>query len=440
MKIALLSLLGTVWLASCVSAGYTHLADRDGYYFEDRPRLGHFGQEPWVYLYEAYAAAFVKPLYPDLARDNYLNFVPEGHRCENYLRQFVNNEYKVKGVEEFVLLDACLGYAFESTYQEQDGTVEAMKTFTGDETLKSLYENTKVREVSKEAQECIGGLLFTGIQIKKQYPDVVCNVHMLESFVNFAECAGSLTPDLREGDSYVKYIMTMVRERGQECFNTEITQINEAVREEYRKPVQRLVNKFSSPFDSIRKQAHERIWDDSIKTLLRAVQGTRKEINLRQVANIIRGIAIGGDIGEAYEQRFLKNMATYAKYIYDHSKDVPNDPDGSGRYLALIDGMCRKFRTQDTEHYYDFFTPFYMMIRMTRHEDVFGITEDEFVKNVLTHAHESAPTYLSVSACNILTFTKGQFTFSRQNKPNGYEVFWVPNRSEMIKWPVSRYY
>lgn len=443
MKVALLALIGAVWLATCAS-GYDRLHQRDGYYFEDRPRLGHFGKEPWLYLYEAYAAAFVKPLYPDMDSDNYLNFVPEGHRCENFLKWFVNNQYKVRGAEQVVLLDACLGYAFESTYQEQDGTVELMKKFTSDEKLGQLYNQTKVCDLPKEAQECVGGFLFASIRIKKQYPNVICNVHMLENFVNFADCAGALTPEVRENDSYVNFILNMVRERGHECFSIEIQAINGAVREEYNRNMQRTVNKIRGPFNSLRKQAHSRIWDSSIRTLLKAVHGTSKEINLRQVANIIRGIQTGGEIGERYEKRFLQNIANYATSVLNTKNlkdaDLNNDPDGSARYLALIDNLCKKFRSHDTEHYYDYFTPFYIMIRMTRYEDIFAISEDDFIRHVLTHARETAPTYMSVSACNILTFTRGQFTRSNQNMPNGYEVFWVPNKAEMIKWPVARYY
>lgn len=202
--------------------------------------------------------------------------------------------------------------------------------------------------------------------------------------------------------------------------------------------MQRVETNLGSLVSSLTRQRKARMWPKQITEVLRAVQGTNKEVNLRTVNEIIRGV---GQKAPQIIDRLTSNLAKYADEKVSLSKDqLARDPSGVFGYDALLDKMCNFFRTSDNEKYYDFTTPFVRMVRMLKYEEVFGITQTDFVTKVLTQSYETAPLYLSVSSCNLLSFTEGAFNQLPQNSPKHYVVKFKKDTSDMVQWPDAGFY
>lgn len=441
----LISVIVCLELANELSAD--KLAEKEGYYYEQRRRLGHFKDVPFIDLYKSWAAVFKLPNFPDLPQDNYRFYSPAGDECMTFLRTFRINEYTLRDIEELVVLDACLGYLYESEYKDSDSEKsvdlqESLNGFLEDEKLKQLYDNTRIDQGTPESKECLGNLLLNSIQAKSQFPGIVCNNDWLELFNRFAECQRKdVPPEFRDEDSYGVILYELVKRRGLECFNNEIHALNSAVRSKYIKSMfETHGNSLRSRFSPIRSQAKARIWPKKITELLAAFQGTTKEINLTEINGIIRGVK---EDNRNFKQRLLNNMATYAvRTIAPKNKDKRNhdDPTGERRYKDLIDRLCNFFRIPDHHKSDDFSTPFVRMVRMLEYPEIFEIDEDYFTKKVLRHGYETAPLYLSVSSCNILAFTEAVFETKPQNGPLVYKVAFKADTSSMVKWPDAGFY
>jgi len=447
MKLFLVALVGCVCLAG-VQAG--SIRDLEGFLFENRPRLGHFKDQPFIELYKTYAAAFVKPNHPERSNDDFRNYLPSADECVVFLRQFRINTYVVRDIDEFVVLDACLGYLFDDEgirYHEDDSELsqhvkDSLPELIADAKLKELYTNTKLDTYSEKAKDCLGELLFDGIRARKQFSDVVCNNHWIEVLTGFAECQSEFPEEARKTDSYMSAIYDLVRERGNKCFHEEITALNRAIRSNYaNNPFERVEHVIKSPWSKLHKQSSERIWPKVVTELLSTVQGitSKSQINLREVGNFIRGIGLNDP---RIKQKFLENLAKKANEYVKPKKDkaTSRDPSGAIRYTGMVDNLCNFFRSSDAPGYYDYSTPFKRMVRILKYPEIFEIDEKYFVEKVLTRSYESAPLYLCVSSCNLLTFTEGAFVSRPQNGQYIYQVAFRPDTSEMVQWPYVDYY
>lgn len=446
MKIFLLTVLAAcIYLATGpTDAG---LAEQEGHYFEQRPRLGHFKEVPFIDLYKHYAAAFKQPLFPETPQENNIFYLPSGDECMVFFRKFRIDRYVLSDIDELIVLDACLGYLYESTYHESDSEASenvrsSLEGFITDSKLRELYDGTKINELSAEAKECVGNLLLQAVQAKAQFSQVVCNNEWLNLFNEFAECQRKDVPsDFRQFDAYGVIIYDLVKSRANECFHNEINALNIAIRTKYvNNPFERVENILKSPFSSIRSQAKTRIWPKKITELLSAFQGTTKEINLREINGIIRGV---GEDHPNFKQRLLNNMAKYADYVIApklNSKSTRRDPTGEARYKHLVDKLCNFFRQSDTQGFYDYSTPFVRMVKMLHYPEIFDISQDYFTERVLRHSFESGPLYLSVSSCNILTFTEAAFERKPQNGKLHYKVAFKPDLTDMVQWPDAGFY
>lgn len=446
MKLIILAaVVASLYLAIESASG--NLMEKEGYYYEARPRLGHFKVVPFIDLYKSWAAVFKLPNFPDLPQDNYRFYSPSGEECMTFFRDFRINEYTLRDIEELVVLDACLGYLYESKFKEEDSEKskdlqDNLQGFIDDEKLKAIYDKTNIDKGTPESMECLGNLFLNAIQAKSQFTGVVCNKEWLELFNRFAECQRHSVPrEFRDTDSYGTILYELVRRRAKDCFHNEIHALNVAVRSKYVKNLFELTeNSFKARFSLIRGQAKTRMWPKKITTLLAAFQGTTKEINLREITGIIRGIK---ENHTNFKQRLLDNMARYADYaVAPKLKDKrnPADPTGEKRYKALIDKLCNFFRQGDTTNFYDFSTSFVRMVKMLEYPEIFDISEDYFTGKVLRHSQETAPLYLSVSSCNILTFTEAAFDRQPQNGPLHYKVAFRPDITDMVKWPDAGFY
>lgn len=430
---------------ACMALGANAVDKRTdpGYFFNMDERLGHFANEPFTDLYKAYAVAFVRPK-TDLEGDNMRNFAPSGEECMTYLTEFRMNDYVVEDLDKFIVLDACLGYIFESENHEYDSSKSAhvasnLPVFQQDPKLKEIYNETAIDKFKHEAKVCIGTLLLDVVRVKQQFSDMTCNNHWIQVFNNFGACHNSIDEDLRLDDSYLKILYELLKRRGVECFHAEIHHMNVAIRDKY------LTNSFHDFFykhsrDSLKNQQHDRYWPKQIKTLLSAVQGTKKEIILRQVANILRGITVKHP---NFTRTFLRNIATFAnEYMKpkENSKEHKADPQGIERYRSMIDNVCEFFRDTNYPGYYNYAKALVRMVTMLKYPEIYGITTKYFITQVLTKSWESGAVYLATSSCNILSFTVGMFSKSNSNSQLEYKVDFVPNTSGMILWPDAGYY
>lgn len=429
------------------------LKQRAGYFYDHRPRLGHFKVQPYTDLYNHYAEANVRHMYSDKERpeDSFENYLPSGDECVIFFRKFRVDKYTVRDFDELVVLDACLGYLYESQkYHEEDmekskALRDDLQHLIDDRELERLYRDTQIDQFEKlEPKECIGNLLTGTIQAKHQYKAVACNSDFIQLYIQFAECHDTIPNwrELKETDSYLNVIYDLLKRRGLECFDYEIESLNAAVRGNYvNNPFRHFKNKASSvfPWKKLAEQRGDRLWPEPITKLLDAVQGGNGlKINIRYVHQLIRGVSQNDP---KLRRVFLDNMSAYAtKRIKTSNEIVPGDQYGHQRYADLVDRLCNYFRSSNADGYVDFATPFIRMIRMLNHEDVFGIGLDYFIGNVFARSYETAPLYMSVSSCNLLTFTIGQLDQAPQNRNKRFIVEFKPDTSQMIQWPDAGYY
>lgn len=447
MKLFLATLVLCAYLAASVEAGKTK--DAPGHFNDIRKRLGHMKDDKlFLDLYKTYAAAFVLPEHKDRGNDDYRNYLPSGDECMVWFRKFRLDEYILRDLDEFVVLDACLGYLYESGHHEEDlkesvTLRENLQSWIDDPKLREMYEGTKIDSLSNDSKKCVARMLLSSIEAKRQFKDVVCNHHWINLFNTFAACQGEMLP-MKDSDSYLKMLYELVHRRGNECFSWEIYTLNKAIREEYiNNPFSVAVNKVSY-WSEARKQQGQRYYPTRLAEILRAVQGTDGQINIREVANIVRGVGLD-DID--FKQRLLRNMAKYAdetikpnSFHLHRANKGADDPTGIQRYDRLVDNMCNLFRATDSKNFYDFVSPFVRMVTMLKYPEIFSISRTDFIEKVLAHSFETGALYLTVSSCNILSVTEGQFIRQPQNKELHYKVDFKKNTSDMVRWPDVGYY
>lgn len=449
MKFFLASVVALVYIASVSADSDIARGTPEGHQSDLRKRLGHFKDDrTFLDLYKVYATAFVLPNHPGRDNDDYRNYLPSGDECMVFFRKFRIDDYVLRDLDDFVVLDACLGYLFESTYHEVDMAQSStlrdnLDDYKNDQTLINLYQGTKIEQMEQGSKRCVANLLVNAIQAKKQWPDKVCNNHWIDLFNRFAACQSPMLAD-KDNDSYLKILYELVRARANECFDNEINALNVATYKEYaNNPFSIMVNKVSY-WDTLRKQQGTRYYPTKLATILKAIQGTTSQINIREVANIVRGIGLREEV---FKNRLLNNMAKFADatinpggfHIHKSSKGK-DDPTGVQRYDAMVDDMCNFFRPSNSENFYDFVTPFVRMVTMLKYPEIFGISKDDFVRKVLTEGFETAALYLAVSGCNILTFTEGQFIRQPQHKSPSYKVVFKQKLDKMVQWPDVGYY
>lgn len=397
-------------------------------------------------LYRDYSAAFIAPIMK-LDHQDYRVYVPSGEQCIENLREFVAREYKVKQVEDFVKVDACLGYIFTSEYLDEDKEqfphiANHLQTYTENEELQRIFKATKVDDFSENSKECVGNLLHRAIRARDQFKGVQCNNHWLLIFNAFAECQKEIF-DQRESDAYLRIIYEVVVRRAHECFDHEVKLINEAADKYYLVWKNMIKNSIAKKFgNKLRGMAAQRRWPDPIFKLLAFVQNNDEQVSLRVVAGLVKGI--NDERFPGFRETFLKNLSEGATKKLAPKKgsksSLHNDPDQSVMYRNLIDGMCQFFRKSDNERNYDFSTPIVRMVRMVSYEPVFGISVDYLVDKILRHATSSAAIYLAGSACNVMAFTEARLVTNIANAAPRYEVTFVPDTSEMVLWPDAGYY
>lgn len=447
MKVLLIALIACLWVA-------VEAVDKKtdpGYFFNNDERLGHFSHEPYIDLYKAYAVAFVLPNFPGRNPDDPRNYVPSGDECMTFLEKFNVDEYTLRDLDEFVVLDACLGYIFESENRDYDSehsdrVASNLQVFQDDPRLQEIYKATKINEYSNEAQLCVGTLLLDVIRVKHQFPDVTCNNHWIKVFTNFGACVHALpeedqfSVEKRESDVYLKILYDLLKVRGLQCFHYEIHAMNMAIRGEYlNSPFKNIAYAISR--DSLKNQQTERYYPDPLREILAAIQGPwTKKINLREVSNILRGTAIGH---QNFKAKFLSNIGAYATAKIkpvEGSKAHKADPDGQGRYIDLVNKVCLFFRSTTKKDYYNYAQAFVRLVSMLKYPEIFEITTKYFVTKILNKSWESGAVYLSASGCNILTFTTGVLSTPISNKELQYKVAFKKNTQGMILWPDAGYY
>lgn len=420
-----------------------------GLFFSNDERLGHFAKEPYVDLYKAYAVAFVMPHFPGREPEDPRNYLPSGDECMTFLEKFYNQGKKLHNLDELVVLDACLGYIFESENRDHDKSVSDrvatnLEVFQQDSDLQRIYQTTTINSYSEDAQVCIGTLLLDVIRVKYQFSDVACDNHWIKVFTNFGACIHALpeedqlTQEKREADSYLQILFELLKTRGLECFHYEIHAMNMAVRGHYLNSPFKNMARSLGPFASKQDQHY---WPDSLKEILRAIQGPQTtKINLREVSNILRGTAIG-QIN--FTKKFLKNMSVYADAKIkpkENSKSHAADPTGIDRYTNLVNQICLLFRSTTKKNYYNYAQALIRLVNMLKYPEIFEITTKYFVTKILNKSWDSGAVYLSTSACNILTFTSGVLSTPLPSSELHYNVSFKPNTSGMILWPDAGYY
>lgn len=408
------------------------------------PRLGHFKYRPYIDLYKSYAAAFVLPLHSDRPKDDYRNYMPSGAECMVFLNHFRINNYQLEGLDKLVLLDGCLGYLFagnERQIEEDKKSSEKVKTmreqFCEDQKLRDMYDGAKVNELGEDAKHCVADLLFNSILAKRDYPDVACNNHIIQLYIQFAECQnGTISEEEKSSGTYLKTIYSMVKENARLCLIHEADHIQNAVRTLYARGMKHEVYSLLGKLGSrLYKQASKRMWPMSMVRLLAAAQNTTTEVNQREIHGIVRGIV---KEDQTYKKRFLANMAQYAD---QEAIRIKTDPTGQLAYERLVDRLCRKFRSADHESLYDFATPYIRLVQMLNHKDVFGIEEQDMVDKLLRLATDPGAIYLSVQLCNILTYTEGAYKVGGPPRiKKHYEVRFKGDTTGMVVWPDLGYY
>lgn len=434
------AILGLVALTSFALVSAENFYEQPGYEFRMEERLGHFASAPFTDLYKQYAVA-TQPteLVGDRPADDYRNYRPSADVCRNFFATFQGQSYSLNDLDELIVLDACLGYVVDGVFENDKDASEANKDYfrSLDSQATKLYD-TNVDSFGNAEKSCLADLLLNVVLAKKEFPEVECNNHMLQMYIQFAECqAATPLSSHRDDDTYVSNVYRLVRERVNRCVDVEVEHINQAVRRKFGKEWYKRAS-LTVARSVQKKQQLQRKWPTPVVTLLAAVQNTQDEVNLRQVHQLLTHAQQNDEI---LKEHFLKNMAAFANKRIKPKKGSSSsgtDPRGVQRYKELIDKTCNVFRSSDSEKDYDFATPIIRMVELLNHVEIFGVARDDFVRKLVTHTYEAAPLYLSVSACNMLTFTEGTYDPTSKGSPV-YEVHFVPNTKKMVVWPKASY-
>jgi len=419
--------------------------EKPGYKLNYSPRLGHFAERPFVNLYKNYAFAFNREKSEKGDLDDLENFRPTAADCLLFFTEFKAGNYELKDLEFMVPLDACLGYIYDTDFENDKDvdaeTIKHLKAIKKMEYYENLYK-TRIEELSPADKTCVGDLLLKSIQAKVQFPDTDCNNHYLQLYIQFAECQNTTAhPEselfsLKDDDNYVKMVYDLVKSRTKECYAEEIDHLNMQMRDDkYHEWSTYKIWKSTAE-----KQAKRRNWSKPVYELLLAVENKTldHEISVRDAGQITFAFGRGDEI---YQNKLLEHIAYYAtkkikprKTNKSHKKTHPafGDAKGESRYVRAIDKLCKTFRSSDREQEYDFATSLIRVVQLLEYPSVLGITEDEFLQTMLVESEENGALYVCVSACNILSFTFGTLDETKLN----YIVTMKPDTSGLPAWPV----
>lgn len=443
MKLVLVCLFISLSLAM-VQAGKSV---KTPHFISMRPPLGHFRVPPYHELYKQYVAAFLMEYHQDTPLEDSVNYVASAIECVNFFTQFRINNYTLNTkLEDFALLDACLGYLYESTYHEVDKEedVQVRENLDGliaDPRLNEIYNGTKIEVLPDEQKDCVLDMLYNSILGAYQFKHEVCNADIIQSLVQFASCQQTISEEDRRNDSYLKMLFEMVKKRGVECFHNEVARLNRAFKTKYdNNPYYEVKNKLSSKFKKLHFLTKQREWPVSVGKIFFIIQQNPKQLNTRLVSNVIRGVTLNEG---HYRRMFFETLTNHTNKYYKRWSGTElrkTDTTGTKLYERMVDKLCQYFRSSDNPNYFDFAGSFIRLNRLISYPKVLGVTPDDFIDKVLKNSFGSGPMYLCCSYCNLLSFTQGAYATTTSPAKPKFVVNFKPDLSEMVTWPVLGYY
>lgn len=435
-----------------VGRSHKTIYEKEAYKYQMRERLGHFRLPPFVEVYKHYSFAFNKDKYPKGDVDDYRNFLVTADQCRVFFAKFVARKFTLPNLEQMVVLDGCLGYVmdekefFTNDPESSDECKRQLATYRNMPKLQELYKSD-IDSLGAAERTCIADLLFSSITARLQYPKVKCNNHMLQMYIQFAECQSDLVElhKRKQTDPYVKLVYDLVKEIVQGCFAAEIKHLNNRMKFDSSKQLSyKLMPGIIS--SAAHNKGKDRNWSKPVVEVFLAIQGLKpkQEISLREATKLVSGVNREDEL--SYD-RLLENVGKYATEKLkprNNGDEELNDfgidnYQGEGKYTELIDNLCKHFRSTDRADKYDYALSLVRIVRLLKYEDVFGISEIQMIRDVVMYANESSAVYICVAACNLLTFTQG---YLEEVSPTGqyqYKVTWKADLGRMIKWPQPSY-
>lgn len=433
-------------------------------FFEKRIKMGHLSQvKPHLNdLYQKYFKIFLEPHYTDrygrqLEPDDWRTYSPENSICVDYLKVFIAMGYRLRHIEELVLLDSCLGYlyddhSFKWSDQKDDDIMKTINALIRHQQLKIIYEGTRIHLVADvSATKCVRSLMVDSFSLSERHITVDTEgSKWIRVFNNYADCRQGLGDPIK--DTYMSLLDQVVRDLGKKSFNTQIKVLNDEVEKWYQNEAGSSITGFIKDAlgcvssKSVSAQSECRHWPKKMMAVLQVVQSgaLSTKVDLIHLQNMAAHFKEGF---RAEREKFTENLARYINSIANFKQILSDgqsrrDPEGNGHYQNMIDNLCMPFRSLDTKDknygkYFDFNRLIMQLLIMVVNKDFFQISEEAFTHNVQERGQLVAPLYLATYWCRYMALTIG--TIHKRYGKKFYEAKIADNAEFYMQiWPVAK--
>lgn len=463
------AVVGSVVLISLIAGS---VAGGLGGFFEPRPKMGHLATtKSLTELYRVYFRLFIEPTMTakqlgqqsPLHDDDWRVYSPQNDQCVNFLKAFIVLGYKLINIEDFILMDACLGYLYdEHTYRWLDNQEEQAKltinALARDNNLKKIYDGTLIDSTTDtDSLACLKSLLMNVMSLRIDDSNTNCNKQWLEQYNNYANCRGVLKPSPKKSDTYIDLVSEIVKEMAVSCFYNEIEILKNEMEKWYQSEVGARLAKgvkatlgFASEAD---KQTAKRHWPKKLMRVLQVVldKPVTSAIDLQYVRNMADGLR-RHDV--QMEQEFRRNLANYANKKITIKSDSFDDPDGTKRYSELMAKLCKPFRSPplatvsseknneiQQQRAYDFNGIIYQLVTMLFFDDYFGLDDRIFISEIQVKNDTTWALYAADYMCRYIGLTVGRVNNKKEQSSQlktSYDVEIAHNADVVMQlWPIT---
>lgn len=422
-----------------------------------RPRMGHLariadnqGNDLFRLYFGMYFEKIIAKDYGKykLDKNDWRTYSPRSEECTKYLKSFIGSNYELINMQNFVLLDACLGYLYDDNEfkwsdQTSDAGKQTIEALINDENLRKIYSETQIETIDSNGASVLKSTFEMFFHLlNKDYYYITCDKSWISMLVKFADGRKYLGQH-PEQDSYLRLLFSSVSRLGSKCFKQAAEKVSSDMQCNLRraKMTSSGTNKISSNSEQQRQQLLADECPEKLMKVLQVVQGV--QVNSVINLNRIQRLGVGLERADAQaKKRFLNNLSAYANGDNLESTTYNNNlPIRESSYDIMKNDLCKYYRSNnvigdDT---------WAELVKMLRHQDFFGRLDEvlfyrENGNKVTTNkrAQRVRPVYMATFMCRYIDLTHANID-STQGEPH-YQIELASDASELMRdWPMGKH-
>lgn len=331
-----------------------------------RQAMGHLAKininhmvtgEPYLDFYRIYFRSFLEPTMikqlnhdgQPLDDEDWRVNSPMSDVCVRYLKiSFILNNYKLQKLEDFVLLDSCLGYLYEDinySLSDQGGDkkkIETINALKDNKRLRDIYDSTKLGDLStNDAQQCLNQLLGDGMTLRKRNANEFCDDNWIELYLRFGNCYKTLSDS--QSDSYVELLREHLSPLGANCFKLKRKEIYLKMEQWFKSESNTCLSKVKKRIYSneVTKQSEKFHWPKRMLRILQVTEGKsiNEPVDMVTIQSIAQSLKRHDRTAISLVLRHLEKYASDDISIYEAS----NDEEAKKAYANSIKKLCKPF-------------------------------------------------------------------------------------------------